>query len=501
MSNLGLNSLINLFSRIWTTVSNFIFVPFYIDLLGVEAYGLITFFTTLQTTLNLLGLGLSKTLRREFAMASSVVDNQYKYSILRSIEFIYFCIALIITALCSGCSGYIAEFFLSANKLPIEVVDLTIKLMGVSIAAQLLANLYLGCLFGQEQQGLANLIQFCWSVIKNVGVILVISLVYADIILFYSWHIVIDMLYMFFLRLIIVTSLARNTSTRLWWNIREIKKIWRVLNYSFGIMLISIGYAINSQVDKIIISGSFSLTYVGAYNSAYNLGFVASIFSASIGVAIFPRFSNLFSKGAIEEEKCLFLKVNKVSNILTASVGAYIAIFSYELLLVWTRNVEIATIMRLAAAPLILGTTINSLEEVPYNFLLANGITKANTIQTCFSIVYCIVITPLFISFWGLFGAAVSWLIQLATMSIVYLIYFYWSTFPKTWARNILSSTILPLLFSVFMAFLVRSFISRYVQSIYCVVAFAILGGCLNVGILLLIFMRKDLYDFIRRLG
>ena len=45
----------------------FVFVPVYISYLGIEAYGLIGLFATLQAWLSLLDLGLSPTLNREMA--------------------------------------------------------------------------------------------------------------------------------------------------------------------------------------------------------------------------------------------------------------------------------------------------------------------------------------------------------------------------------------------------------------------------------------------------
>ncbi len=46
------------------------FVPVYIKLLGIEAYGLIGFFLTLVAILSLLDLGLGTTLNRRLAQLS-----------------------------------------------------------------------------------------------------------------------------------------------------------------------------------------------------------------------------------------------------------------------------------------------------------------------------------------------------------------------------------------------------------------------------------------------
>ena len=46
---------------------NLIAVPFYLHFLGMEAYGLIGFYATLQTVLQVLDLGLAPTVSREIA--------------------------------------------------------------------------------------------------------------------------------------------------------------------------------------------------------------------------------------------------------------------------------------------------------------------------------------------------------------------------------------------------------------------------------------------------
>ena len=95
------NSIANLVSRIWSMISVFLFIPMYISILGEEAYGLVSFFATIQFVMNLLGLGLSSTLRREFATGNNDDKNKvYKYKLLRSVELIYSLIAISIIMVC-----------------------------------------------------------------------------------------------------------------------------------------------------------------------------------------------------------------------------------------------------------------------------------------------------------------------------------------------------------------------------------------------------------------
>lgn len=486
------NTIANLASRIWTMLANFIFVPLYIRYLGEEAFGLVTFFVTLQTVLNLLGLGFSKTLRREFASdVTSGKTNEYKYKLLRSIETICWMIALVIIALCFFFSTFIAQKWLSFEKLSQDTVSLTIFLMGISIGIQLIANVYLGCLFGQEKQVQADTIQFIWSLVKNAGVVIVISLVAADIRLFYVWYIFIDIIYMLFIRYFVIHYLAEST-TKLNWSFRDFIALKNVYGFAIGIMFISIGYALNSQVDKIIISNRFSLTIVGSYNSTYNLSYVASIIASAAGIAIFPRFTSLFTAKSIEDQKALYLKVNGIVNIFSSTLGAFIAVFSYDILKVWTGSSEIASTMQNAGLYLILGTTISAFQEIPYNYFLACGVTLVNAIQTGCSIIYVLLITPIFINHLGILGAAISWLVEMLLSTTIYLLVFYKKYFNNNIFKYIVIDTYSPLGISLICAFFLRRFLQYLKLDVLSTIAIAILSGV--VVLVFMLYLKNQKY-------
>ncbi len=495
----AVNTIANLASRAWTMVANYLFVPIYISILGEEAYGLITFFATLQTALNLLGLGLSKTLRREFAADETKgKDTLYKYKILRSVELVYVGIAVVICCLCFFGAGFIAKKYLVVDQISIKTVVITVRLMGVSIAGQLLANLYLGCLFGLERQVLADSIQIIWSILKNVGVVLVVKYVSSDISSFYLWHVIVDIAYLVVLREIVVYGLRKKE--RLTWSIKDFSNIKGVLRFAVGVMVISIGYTVNTQADKMIISGNFPLTVVGAYNSSYNLGFAASVFVAAMGIAVFPRFTNYYTAGKIKEQKEEFVRSNRIANIVTGTVGTFVAVFSYELLLLWTGSSTIANTMRYAALPLIIGTTFNALQEIPYNYFLASGITVVNNIQTICSLAYVLIVTPLMIKKYGIMGASLSWLIQMLVFTLVYLLVFYAKFFKGDILKRMLVDTLIPVGLSFGVAVLIHHILISLNLSVLKIVLAAVVLGFSTLCVFLILYCKKDVNRILKRM-
>lgn len=477
------NTCANLLSRAWTMVANFVFVPLYIGLLGEEAYGLVTFFATMQTVLNLLGMGLSKTLRREFATdETSGKTPLYKYKMLRSVESVYLLIAVLIIVLCFAGANAVTENWLNIENLSSSVVSFTICLMGISIAAQMIANLYLGCLFGMELQVTANLYQIVWSMAKNVGVILVVSLIYADIRMFYAWHIITDIIYLLVVRMKVVRQLKKQECS-LKWSIKDFSNLKSIYRFAFGVMIISLGYAINSQIDKLIISNEFTLTVVGAYNSAYNLSYVSVILTSALGIAVFPKLTKLFSMGNYDRQNQLYTDVNRVANRFTCALGAFIAVFAYEIISVWTGSTEIAAIVENVAGIVIIGTTLSALQEIPYNYFLACGVTKVNNIQTILCIIYVLVITPMCIHKWGLLGAGIAWLAEMFVSTTLYLTVFYNKYFKNNAMKYIVFDTYGPLFLNICIAVLVKkAMIEVNMSRIMCIVCAIICGAIVLVG-------------------
>ncbi|WP_162013685.1 oligosaccharide flippase family protein [Bacillus coahuilensis] len=317
-------------------------------MLGIEAYSLITYFITMQIVLNLLSVGLSKTLRKEFASGGdSDGEKSRKYKLLKSAEFIYIIIAVLIIGACFLASDYIAYNWLNIHSINKDTVSLTIKLMGASIAIQLLANLFSGCLFGLEYQVKANVFQVCWSAAKSIGVIGVLIYVSNDIRAFYIWYLAIDIIYYMVLRRTVIKYLKSDEI--LDWNIKDLvvlKSVWR---YAIGLGIIAIGYTINTQVDKIIISKHLPLTAGGAYNTTFTLATLTTFIPTAIGTAAFSRFAYYNSVGLYVKQKELFYRINKFSSICITAMAAYIAVFAFELLYVWTGSSEIAELMGYAA--------------------------------------------------------------------------------------------------------------------------------------------------------
>lgn len=486
-NKLSINVAANFLGRSWSMISIYIFIPLYIHFLGEEAYGLVTFYATLYTVMNLLGLGLSKTLRREFASGEDNDENRlYKYQMMRSVELIYFGICSLIIIICFFGAEFIAGYWLNIGSLDKNTVTVAIRLMGISISLQILVHLYLGGLLGLEYQVKANIYLIAWSIAKNLGVIIVLWLINRDILLFYTWHIIIDICFLIALRMSVVRLLRCNTPLK--WGISDITNLKKVRRFAFGLFLVSIVYTLNSQLDKVVISKFLSLVELGAYNLAYSLGHLSSILSTAVGTAAFSRFTFYYSTNNIEKQKESYIIFNKLAGMTVIAIGTFVAVYSYEILLVWTRNEVISELARNSAFFVIIGSTFLSLQIISYEFMLSRGNTKINNILGISSIPYTLIVTPYLVSELGILGAAISWCILMPLLTWIYLSYIHRKYIGNGTFRWLIHDTFVPFIFSLVMAY-----ISKYLSiilgfSLVTTIMFAVISGTFVLLVMFLLF-------------
>lgn len=492
------NLIANLVGRVWSISSNYLFIPLYIFFLGEESFALITFFGTLQIVLGMLSLGLSKTLQREFASGgNSNLIRLYKYQIMRSVEFLYIGIALLIIFLCFFYADFIAIKWLNLENLDVGIVANTIKLMGISIGLQILSSMYYGCLFGLEYQVKANFLQIGWSFTKNVGVILIIWLISPDLQTFYLWHVLIDIIYLLILRLSVIRLLKSDTP--LIWSIKKLNNLAPLWKFSSGLLLITFVYVLNTQFDKAIISKYLSLIELGAYNTAYSLGYVITVVTSAVSAVVFPRFSNYFSSGRYQDLNKLFLLINKKVSLCIIVLGSFISLYSYEILLFWTGSENIANITKESAIFVIIGSMFLALQQISYEFLLSRGNTRVNTIMSVSILPYILIITPLLIKNFGIWGASVSWCILMSCSTLLYLTYIHYKYIGNGTSKWLVSNIVIPFILALFLAYLSKLIINMFSYSLIHIVLFGIFSGGVTLIILLSLFEKQFLYFLINK--
>lgn len=495
MNSLRINTFSNILTKLWSMVSVYIFIPLYIKILGETAYGLVSFFATLQTTMNLLGLGLANTLSREFAVGKDTDENNAKkYKLLRSIEMIYFVLGALIIALCIFGSDFISEKWLNIESLNARTVATVISLMGISIALQIVANLYAGCLLGMNKQVMANVLCISWSVAKSVGTLLIIAFISPNLISFYGWHIFVDLIYLIALRISVVKKLKLKQNVKLKISdLSNIKSIWR---YTCGILFISFIALVNKQLDKVIISKFLTLSELGAYNVATTLGSLTSIVPAALYTAIFPRFTNYATTNNVASLEMEFKRINKIVGLFISCMGSYIAIYALQLIKIWTGSDEYVGILGNVGLLVVLAVALIEYQEISYALALANGNTKYNVFVGGIFMPLIVISTYYGIKMYGLLGAGFVYFIMMLGQTCIYQFLVYKKYITKNASCLIFKDTIVPLIICMFIAYMSKCIINVFSVNALLQSCWAILCGGVTLGGVLVVFAKDELYIF-----
>lgn len=407
---IGKNLLANLLSNVWGIVSVFIFVPFYIQFLGIEAYGLVGFYAILIGFLSLADLGFSATLKRELARISVSMNSSYEMSqILRTYEVLYGLISLFISIIIWFGAPFIAEYWLTATVIKSDDIIMALRLMGICIALQLPSGLFIGGLMGLQRQVLANSLNIGVGILRGFGAVLVLWLISPSIFTFFVWQLISNVVYLLFSR----SNL---------WRIISPEKIdrkasfsWHMLQstgrFALGMASISLIGVLLTQVDKLVVTKFSTLEMFSYYSIAGSIASLPIILVGALGSAVFPRFTEIVALSNQGYMDKIYKTTSEITGIILIPAGLLLLLFSGEFIYAWTGSNLIADQAKVTASLLIGGQILQSATVIPYNLAIAHGSVKFSQKLGFFSV---IIITPLLIFLtirYGIVGAGMSWLI------------------------------------------------------------------------------------------
>lgn len=400
------NIVANLVGRAWTAVLGLAFVPLYIRFLGMEAYGLIGFYATLLAVFSLLDMGLSTTLNREMARRSVEKDGaQDMRDMTRTLEMVYWVLALVIACSVALLSAVIAERWIKASELPPSTIRAALIAMGIAMALQFPFALYQGGLLGLQRQVLLNGILVTMATLRGGGAVLVLWLVSPTIQAYFAWQIAVSAMQLAVSAWFLWRSLPRGTG-RARFSRGLLAEVWR---FAAGIAGISASAVLLTQLDKVILSKILPLEMYGYYALAATVAGSLMLIATPIFTALFPRFSQLVALRDDAGLAQLYHSASQVMSVVLLPAAAVLVFFAPELLLAWTRDLKVTGNTHVLVSVLVTGSALNGLVTVPYALQLAHGWTR---LGLCVNAAAVVVLTPaivLMASRYGAVGAAWVW--------------------------------------------------------------------------------------------
>ena len=400
------NIISNFCATAWTAILSLALVPVYLHYLGLEAYGLIGFFVSLQAVIGVLDLGLSVTANREIARrAASPELSQDSCNLVRTLEVIYAITGLLIALALFAGSSWVAGQWVRTVTISTETVRLSIIIFSITVALRWPVSLYTGVLRGLEKQVPLNWTVIGITTLKGVGSAIVAIFFSPTIQAYLLWQLAAGTVEVVHMARMAWRMLPLNGYRRSF-DLSVLRAVWR---FTAGVGTISILAAILKQLDKILISKLLPLEQLGYYTVASMAGTGLYLFVTSIFNAAFPRFASLVSNSDTVSLAELYHKVAQFLSFLVAPVAGVLVFFSYELLLLWTRSEVVASNAYAALSVLALANMFNAMMNVPYALQLASGLTWIPLWSNGLSVVLIAPAIYFLVIRYGIVGGAIAW--------------------------------------------------------------------------------------------
>lgn len=411
-------------SQIYVTLVGILILPLYLQYMGVEAYGLVGFYTMLQVWFNLLDMGLTPTVARETArFRGGTTDDALRYRrLLRGLQVMFFAIALLGGSMMYAFSDSIAERWLNAQTLPLEQVRLALQLMAIGVALRWVSGFYRGYLLGAEQLvWLAGFNSF-FATIRYAGIVPILVFINNSIEFFFIYQILVAIAEVVIL-LIKFKHLNSeiHINSQIGWSpkilLNELKKI---IKFTSIMTLSSIVWIAITQTDKLILSKIIPLTEYAYFYITTLAASSVTLISNPISNSLLPRMVLSFSKNR-EDFLKIYSNATQWICIVAMPACAMLSIHSEKILLLWTNNQFLAEKNSLTLSLYSLGNGLLIISSIPYFIQYSAGKLRLHLLGTFIFLLILILSLMWKAERYGGEGAGWIWLV----LNAIYL--FFWT--------------------------------------------------------------------------
>jgi O-antigen/teichoic acid export membrane protein len=418
--SLGRNLLAGLANSAWSAIVGLAAVPFYLKYLGIEAYGLIGFFVTMQALLSLLDMGMALTINREVARCSAAGNLKEAGKLLHTLAVVYWTMAGLIAMVFLALAPLIAGYWLQSKQFSPQTIAHAVMLMGLVVACRWPIGLYQGALIGAQRMTISGAINMVMVTVASLGAVTVLAFVSPTIDAFFVWQASVGLLYAITMR------------AAAWWVISKEMAghfygahIRRVLRFSLGVGAISFSGLVLTQLDKVILSKTLGLESFGKYMLATMVASSLYILIVPIFNITYPRFSALVAQQRLEELLVQYRTASQLLATLLFPAAMVLIILAQPLIHLWTGNEGLAVDVAPLVSLLLLAYALHGVMHMPYALMLAQGETKS---MFAIYIALIFAIVPLTVILSLLYGAVGGAFAQL----LLFMFYF----FVGTWVTH-----------------------------------------------------------------
>lgn len=382
-------------------------VPIYLRVLGVSGYGLIGVWGMLETLANLLDLGLSPTMTRQLAAASSSLDaTREARDLVRTLEVIYWLVGFILGGAIIAAAPRLATHWLNSTQFSAHDLRNILVLIGFLILCRWPLSFYSGGITGLERQVLLSWVSFAFVCARSLGAVLVLLWWSPTIVAFFWWQVAINALNTAVLVALLWKCLPGERAPHF-----RLETLRRIRRFAAGITGVAIISMLLTDLDKIVVSKMLPLEEFGYYSLAWRMASVLYMASGPVFAALFPALSRFVAARDEIRLAEAYHRGAQLMSVLVLPPAFTMIFFARPIIFAWTGSAVTAEHTWRLASILTAGTAFNCIVTIPFALQLAHGWTSlafwTNLVSTLVTIPLLLVLTKRY----GGIGAASVWLL------------------------------------------------------------------------------------------
>ncbi len=335
VQSLRKNLAANFLSRVWIGVLQIATLPYLLELLGPQGFGLVGVFLTLQSIAGIFEGALSLATNREIAQRRAADPSATK-DILPMHAVAGLCCGIVLAAAVILLAPFLASYWISGDGLPQSVIVNALILMGCALGLQVASGSAFGALLGCDRQIVANIILAAWATLRTAGALAALFALGGNPHVYFAAQLAGFAIYAI-LTFAMAIRAAGWSLNRAIWRIEELRDRVRTVSSMIGSGLVGTPL---EQLDKIALAHWGGLANLGYYAFASNLAGTVLYVAGPVVQASYPALAASVGQSNKRETDRVFNLMTAVVTVAAGSIALILSLFGHDIVGLWTGNAE-----------------------------------------------------------------------------------------------------------------------------------------------------------------
>lgn len=365
------NVAFNYLGQAYATLIGVLILPLYLKYLGAEAFGLVGFFTLLQSWMQLLNLGITPTLGREVArLRDSPGEAARLRTVVRSLETVFVGVAVLACSALFLGREWLALRWLSIDRLDPALVASCIAMMAGMVGFRWVAALHRSGINAYERQVWMNLADIVLATLRAPGALLLIVLSGGDILLYFGYQLLLSVVEQLLVSFKFHSLLPPKGKAAIRFSAAELR---RVAPFALGVAYTGGIWIVVTQLDKLLLSKTLPLAEYGYFTLVATIAGGLVLLSAPVSRAVLPRMTALLAQRREAQMLGLYRRATRLVVCIVAPITLVLALFPGEAVRVWTGDAAAADWTARVLPLFVAGSGVMAVGAFQYYLQFAHG--------------------------------------------------------------------------------------------------------------------------------